>query len=467
MKLLKYTKIFMMNNGGFTMKNIDSNADEIRSLSKKYNLHSWSVQGALNPKVITKAEGIYYWDSDGNKYYDMSSQLVNLNIGFGNKKVIEAIKDQAEKMAFMGPSYAVDVRSRLAEEIISIAPDNMGKVFFTLAGADANENAIKMAKLYTGRNKIFSRYRSYHGSTYGAANLSGEPRRYTCEPGIPGFVKFFDPYLYRAGIEFKSEEEGGKYYVDKLREQIIYEGPGSVAAVVMETVTGSNGVIIPPTNYLKGVREICDEFGIVMICDEVMTGWGRTGEWFAVNNFDVKPDIITFAKGITCGYVPLGGDIVSQKIADYFDNNLLSCGLTYSAHPIGCAAGLATIEVYKENNLFENAKKMGKVLGRELETLKAKHPSVGDVRYIGLFSAIELIRDTQTKEAMVPYGKDPEKIMNKLVGMLMQKGFSTYSHENSILVAPPLIIKEEELKEAMALMDSVLSYADTLVKQKV
>jgi len=439
-------------------------ANEIRVKAKTYNLHSWSTQGGLNPTVVTKAEGIYYWDSDGKKYYDMSSQLVNLNIGFGNKKVIKAIQEQAEKMAYMGPSFAIDIRSELAEKIIEIAPDNMGKVFFTLGGSDANENALKMAKLFTGRTKIFSRYRSYHGSTYGAANLTGEPRRYTCEPGIPGFIKFFDPYLYRAGIEFKSEEEGSNYFVAKLREQIIYEGSSNVAAIVLETITGSNGIIIPPKGYLKGVRQICDDFGIVMICDEVMSGFGRTGEWFACNHFDVQPDIITFAKGITCGYVPLGGVLVSKKIANYFDDNFLSCGLTYSAHPISCAAGCATLDVYKEEKLFENAKKMGIVLGYELEALKSKHPCVGDVRYIGLFSAIELIKDTKTKEALVPYGQDPEKIMSKIVGKLKQAGFSTYSHENNILVAPPLIIKAHEIKEAMAIMDEVLDYVDTLVK---
>lgn len=439
-------------------------ANEIVDLSKKYNLHSWSIQGGLKPMVVSKADGIYFWDSNGKKYYDMSSQLVNLNIGYNNKKVIEAIKAQAEKLPYISPGFAIDVRSQLAEKIIEIAPDNMGKVFFTLAGADANENAIKIAKMYTDRSKIFSRYRSYHGSTYGAANLTGEPRRYTCEPGIPGFVKFFDPYLYRAGIEFKNEEEGSKYYVDKLREQIIYEGPSSVAAVVLETVTGSNGVIIPPKGYLQGVRKVCDEFGIVMICDEVMAGWGRTGEWFAVDNFDVKPDIITFAKGITCGYVPLGGDIVSKKIAAFFDDNFLSCGLTYSAHPISCAAGLATLEVYKEEHLIENSKKMGAVLGHELESIKVKHRSVGDVRYIGLFSAVELIKDAKTKEALVPYGKDPEKTMPRIIGMLKEKGFYTYSHENCILIAPPLIIKEHEIKEAISILDKVLDYVDTLVR---
>lgn len=438
--------------------------EEIKKYDKNYNLHSWSAQGALNPLVITKAEGIYFWDSDGKRYMDMSSQLVNLNIGHGNKKVIEAIKNQAEKLPFMGPGYAVDVRSELAKKVIEKAPDNMGKVFFTLGGAESNENAIKIAKLVTGRHKIFSRYRSYHGATFGAANLSGEPRRYTCEPGIPGFVKFFDPYIYREDIDFKSEEEASKFYVNKLNEQILYEGPESIAAIFMETITGSNGIIIPPKGYLQGVRTLCDKYGIVMVCDEVMAGWGRTGEWFACNNWNVQPDIITFAKGITCGYVPLGGVIVSKSIAGYFDENTLMCGLTYNAHPLACAAGCATLEVYEEENLIENAKNMGKVLGVELEKIKERHPSVGDARYIGLFSAIELVKDKNTREALVPYGKDPDKIMGKIIGMLKEQGFSTYSHENCIIIAPPLIIKEEEIKEAMIILDRVLDFADEYIK---
>jgi Adenosylmethionine-8-amino-7-oxononanoate aminotransferase len=438
--------------------------EEIKEYDKNYNLHSWSAQGALNPLVITKAEGIYFWDSDGKRYMDMSSQLVNLNIGHGNKKVIEAIKNQAEKLPFMGPGYAVDVRSELAKKVIEKSPDNMGKVFFTLGGAESNENAIKIAKLVTGRHKIFSRYRSYHGASFGAANLSGEPRRYTCEPGIPGFVKFFDPYIYREDIDFKSEEEASKFYINKLNEQILYEGPESIAAIFMETITGSNGIIIPPKGYLQGVRNLCDKYGIVMVCDEVMAGWGRTGEWFACNNWNVQPDIITFAKGITCGYVPLGGVIVSKPIAGYFDENTLMCGLTYNAHPLACAAGCATLEVYEEENLIENCKNMGKVLGAELEKIKEKHASIGDVRYIGLFSAVELVKDKNTREALVPYGKDPDKIMGKIIGMLKEQGFSTYSHENCIIIAPPLIIKEEEIKEAMIILDRVLDFADEYIK---
>lgn len=441
-----------------------TNPEEIKEASKAYNLHSWSIQGNLNPKVITKAEGIYFWDSDNKKYYDMSSQLVNLNIGYGNKAVIEAIKNQADKLAFMGPGYAIDVRSELAKMIIEIAPSNMGKVFFTLAGADANENAIKMAKMVTGRYKVLSRYRSYHGSSFGAGNLTGEPRRYPLEPGIPGFIKCFDPYMYRSPVPFPTEEEACNYYIGQLREQIIYEGREAIAAIVMESITGSNGILIPPKGYMKGVRQICDEFGIMMICDEVMTGWGRTGEWFGVNHFDVEPDMITFAKGVTCGYVPLGGVIVSKKIASYFEDHLLSCGLTYSAHPIGCAAGIATLNYYKESKLIEGAKEKGVLLGTLLENLKEKHTCIGDVRYIGLFSAIELVKDKNTKEPLVPYGMDQEKIMPKIIGMLSAKGFSTYAHENCILVAPPLIITKEELEEAMIIIDEVLSEVDKMIK---
>ena len=319
---------------------------------------------------------------------------------------------------------------------------------------------MKMPRMFTGKSKVFSRYRSYHGSSFGAGNLTGEPRRYALEPGIPGFVKFFDPYVYREAIEFESEEVATKYYLTKLREQILYEGPDSVAAIVMETVTGSNGVIIPPKGYLPGVRALCDEFNMLMICDEVMTGWGRTGKMFAFENFDVKPDIVTFAKGVTCGYVQLGGVAVSKEIADYFDDNLLSCGLTYSGHPLACAAGVACVNYYEEANILENVNKVGKVLGEKLEEFKEKYKCVGDVRYIGLFSAIEFVKDKKSKEPMVPYGKDPDGIMGKIIGMLKERKFMTYSHENMVLIAPPLIITEEQLVEELAKVDEVLKIID-------
>lgn len=439
------------------------NAEEVKETSLKYNLHSWSVQGKLNPAVVEKAEGIYYYTADGKKMADMSSQLVNLNVGYGNKDIIDAIKEQAEKLAYISPAYAIDCRSKLAEMVVKVAPKNMGKVFFTLGGADANENAIKIAKLVTGRYKIFSRYRAYHGSSFGAGNLTGEPRRYTLEPGIPGFVKFTDPYLYHAPFPFESEEQATEYYLGQLRDQIIYENPDAVAAIVMESVTGSNGIIIPPKGYLQGVRKICDEFGIMMVCDEVMAGWGRTGEYFACENWGIEPDMITFAKGVTCGYAPLGGVIVSKKIAEFFDTHKLDCGLTYSAHPLGCAAGVACLNFYEKEHIMDKVKERGKQLGALLEDIKAKHKSVGDVRYIGLFSCVELTKDKATHEPLVPFGKDPEGIMGKIVGMLKAKGFNTYSHEACILVCPPLIITEEELAENMAILDEVLTEVDKMV----
>lgn len=439
------------------------NGREIKEMQTAYNLQSWSKQRGINPIPIEKADGIYMWDYDGRRYSDMSSQLVNLNVGHNCRPIIEAIKEQAEKFCYLSPSFACESRARLAKMVIELMPDNMGKVFFTNGGADANENAVKMARMFTGRNKVFSRYRSYHGSTFGAGNLTGEPRRYPLEPGIPGFVKFFDPYIYREPIKFESEKAASDYYVAKLREQIIYENPDSVAAVVMETVTGSNGVIIPPEGYLQGVRKICDEFGIMMICDEVMAGWGRTGKMFAFENFGVKPDIVSFAKGVTCGYVQLGGVALSRDIAAYFDDHMLSCGLTYSAHPLACAAGVACLNFYKESNILENVNKVGKVLGEILEDLKAKHPCVGDVRYIGLFSSIELVKDKDTREPLVPYGKDPEGVMGKIIGALKAKGFVTYSHENMIFVSPPLIITEEQIREEMAKVDEVLTDADKMI----
>ena len=436
------------------------NGEEIRSTLKEYNLQSWSKQRNLNPISVEKADGIYFWDYDGNRYSDMSSQLVNMNLGFGNKAIGDAIKEQVDKYCFVGPSYGAESRAKLAKKIVELMPDNMGKVFFTNAGAESNENAVKIARMFTGKTKVFSRYRSYHGSSFGAGNLTGEPRRYQLEPGIPGFVKFFDPYIYREPIEFESEEAATKYYLAKLREQIIYEGPDSVAAIVLETITGSNGVIIPPRGYLPGVRALCDEFKILMICDEVMTGWGRTGKMFGFENFGVKPDIVTFAKGVTCGYVQLGGVVVSKKVAEYFDDNLLSCGLTYSGHPLACAAGVATVNYYEEKNILDNVNKVGKVLGEKLEEMKVKHPCVGDVRYIGLFSAVELVKDKNSKEPLVPYGKDPEGVMGKIIGELKTRKFMTYSHENMILVAPPLIITEEQLEEELAKLDEVLTIVD-------
>ena len=436
---------------------------EIKDTQKQYVLQSWSVQSKVDPIPIERGDNIYLYDYDGNRYADMSSLHVNMNLGYGNQEINNAIRTKLDRYAFISEAYADSDRAELAKLIVSLMPENMGKVFFTNAGADANENAIKIARMYTGRNKIFSRYRSYHGSTFGAGNLTGEPRRYPLEPGIPGFVKFMDPYLYRDNLPFETEEECTAFYLRKLEEQLNYENPDNVAAIVMETITGTNGIIIPPKEYLPSVRKLCDKYGILMICDEVMAGWCRTGKMFAFQNFDVEPDIVTFAKGVTCGYVQLGGVCVSKDIAAYFDDHLLSCGLTYNGHPLACAAGVACVNYYLEHDIPGHVTEVGKVLGQLLEELKASHPCVGDVRYIGLFSAVELVKDKQTREPLVPYGRDPEGIMGKVLGMLKAKRFMTFGHENMILVAPPLIITAEQLREELAKLDEVLTEVDKMI----
>lgn len=433
---------------------------EISEMQTKYVLQSWSKQGGLNPTSVERCEGIYIYDKDGKRYADMSSEQVNVNAGYGNKEMNEAIKAQLDQYAYIQGSFGAEPRAKLAKSIVDRLPDCFGKVFFTNGGADANENAIKIARMYTGRFKVMSQYRSYHGSTFGAGNLTGEPRHFALEPAIPGFIHFRGPYSYQEKIKFASEEEEGDYYVEKLREQVIFEGGDRIAAIILETVVGSNGIIIYPKNYLKGVRKICDEFGIMMICDEVMAGWYRTGKMFAYMNFDVVPDIITFAKGVNSGYIPLGGAIVKNEIAHFFDDKYLSCGLTYSGHPLACAAGVACQEFYLKNDIEGHVQKVGKHLGEVLESLKAKHKSIGDVRYIGLFAGVELVKDRATREPLVPWGQDPAGVMGAIVKELKSRGFVTYSHENVIIVAPPLIITEEQIDEELAKLDEVLSIVD-------
>lgn len=437
----------------------------IKEKSLTYNLHSWSAQGSLNPKVITKAEGIYFWDEEGNKYYDMSSQLVNSNLGHGNRAVIDAIKAQAEALPFIGPGFAVDVRSDAAEAIVTASGMEGAKVFFTNAGAESNENAIKIAKQYTGRWKIFSMYRCYHGSSAGAGMLTGEPRHFANEPGPAGFIKYDGPYAYRApaACHFETEDDVADFYLELLENQVKYEGPESIAAIFMESIVGSNGILIPPAKYVRGVRDLCSRYGILMVCDEVMAGWYRTGKCFAFQHFDIQPDLVTFAKGSTCGYVPLGGVIVSKPIAEYFNDHKMMCGLTYSAHPMGCAAAVATLAEYQRLNVEENVAAQGAVLGQLLEDLQTKHACVGEVRYIGLFSAFELVKNKETRQPLVAFNEDPEGLMNRIVGMLVSAGFWTYSHENMIIVAPPLIITETELRDAMAILDKVLDAVDELI----
>ncbi|MCQ2010434.1 aminotransferase class III-fold pyridoxal phosphate-dependent enzyme [Sporolactobacillus sp. STSJ-5] len=433
---------------------------QVKRDDQLYVLHSWSKQKDVHPKIIKKASGIFFWDDAGKKYYDMCSQLVYLNVGHNHPKLMEEFKHIGE-IPLSSPGFATASRAELARKIIEVAPKNMAKVFFANAGADSNDHAVKIARMVTGRYKIFSRYRSYHGATFGAGNLSGENRRFTVEPGLPGFIKFETPYLYRESIHFDSEEAAAAFYVDRLNSQILYEGPDSIAAIFMETIPGSNGVLIPPKGYMEGVRELCTKYGILMICDEVMAGFGRTGKMFAVEHFDIEPDIMTFAKGVTCGYSPLGGVIVSRAIADYFDDHVLMTGLTYSGHTVSTQIGCATLDIYKNEHLVEHAAAMGDVLAERLEQLKERFASVGDVRHIGLFAAVELVKDKQTKEPIIAYGmdygKDTVGLMKKFVGLLLEQGFYTYSHESSVMIAPPLIITEEQINKAMNLFESALA----------
>lgn len=432
---------------------------EIKESDARYVLHSWAKQKAVHSKIIAKGEGIYFWDDTGKKYYDMCSQLVYLNAGHNHPKLIEEFKHIGE-IPLAAPGFATRSKAEFAKAIIEVAPQNMAKVFFANGGADSNDHAIKIARMATGRYKIFSRYRSYHGATFGAGNLSGEGRRFYVEPGLPGFVKFETPYLYRPPVAFSTDAEATAYYLEQLHRQILYEGPDTIAAVFMETIPGSNGVLIPPHGYMEGVRALCDQYGILMICDEVMAGFGRTGKMFAVEHFAIEPDMITFAKGVTSGYCPLGGVIVSDKVAAYFDDHVLMTGLTYSGHTVSTQIGCRMMAIYQEEKLVDHAALMGKVLASRMERLRA-FESVGDVRAIGLFAAVELVKDKKTKEPIISYGmdygKDKVGLMAKFVSMLGEQGFYTYSHESSVMIAPPLVITESEINEAMAIFEHVLS----------
>ncbi|APB38143.1 aspartate aminotransferase family protein [Heyndrickxia coagulans] len=431
---------------------------QIQQDDRQYVMHSWAKQAYVRPTVITKAKGIFFWDERDHKCYDMCSQLVYLNVGHRHPKLLEAFKSVGE-IPLAAPAFATAPKSQLARKIVKAAPENMAKVFFTNGGADANDHAVKIARMTTGRYKIFSRYRSYHGATFGAGNLTGESRRFLVEPGIPGFVKFETPYLYRETLDFESEEAASAFYLNRLHSQILYEGPDQIAAVFLEPVPGSNGVLIPPKGYLEGVRELCSRYGILMICDEVMTGFGRTGKMFAVQHYPFEPDMITFAKGVTSGYSPLGGVILSRDVAEYFDEHIFLTGLTYSGHTVSAQIGCASMDIYQEENLLENARETGGVLAERLKQLK-KFRAVGDVRSIGLFAAVELVKDKETKEPLqaygMDYGKDPSGLMKKFVALLAEKGFYTYSHESSVIIALPLIITAEQVNEAMNLFETAL-----------
>jgi taurine--2-oxoglutarate transaminase len=435
---------------------------EIINLSREYVFFTWAVQSKVNPIPAVRSEGVYFWDADGKRYLDFSSQLMNVNIGHGNQKVIQAVQEQVAKMAYVYPGIANEPKARLAQLLAEITPGDLCKTLFTLGGAEANENALKFARLYTGRQKIVARYRSYHGATAGAMAVSGDPRRLPVEPLIPGVVHVMDPYCYRCPFGW-TLETCHRECITHVEQVVRLEGPENVAAIFLEGVTGTSGIIIPPDDYWPRVREICDKYSILLVDDEVMSGFGRTGEWFGVNHWDVAPDIMTMAKGLTSGYVPLGAVVVSRAIADYFSDRPLPMGLTYSGHPVSTAAGIAAIEVYREERLVENAKAMGVILKESLEELKARHPSVGDVRSIGLFAVIELVKDKETKEPLAPWNAKPHEmgVMAQVPGALRERGMYTFSKWNWIFVVPPLSINEAELREGLRILDEVLDITDT------
>jgi taurine---2-oxoglutarate transaminase len=436
-------------------------AKRIQELDAKHVLHSWSVQSQIAPLPVAGAEGRYFWDYDGNRYLDFASQLVNVNLGHQHPKVVAAIKEQADKLTTIGPPMAHEARSELARLIAEVTPGDLTMSFFTNGGAEANENAIKLARWYTGRHKIIARYRSYHGATAGAITATGDPRRWPAEPGVPGFVRMLDPYTYRcpAGHPDPCPVCTGAPHLEEILQ---YEGPQNVAAVMMETIVGTNGVIVPPDGYMQAIREVCDRHGILLILDEVMAGFGRSGKWFACEHWDVVPDILSVAKGINSGYVPLGAMVVNEKLADWVQDRFFAGGLTYSGHVLACAAAVASIEAFQEEGVVENSAAMGEVLGSELAKLAERHPSIGEVRGKGLFWGIELVRDRETREPLVPFNASGEDLapVTQIAKAAMDRGLYLMTHWNVILVVPPLTITREELDEGIGILDEVLSLSN-------
>ncbi len=431
---------------------------EIVDLTKKHTLFEWSAQSKVDPIPVARAKGIYFWTPEGKRFIDFNSQLMSVNIGHGDERVLQAINEQAATLCYANPFMATEARARLGQKLAEITPGDIDTFFFTNGGAEANENAIKLARFFTGRHKIIARYRSYHGATAGAISLTGDPRRWAAEPGIPGVVRVLDPYH---GIE--RGWESAESSLAMIEETIQLEGPQTIAAFILETVVGTNGILIPPDGYMQGVRKLCDKYGILMIADEVMAGFGRTGEWFAIDHWKVVPDLICMAKGLTSSYIALGAVGMRHHIAQYFQDKVFYGGLTYNSHPMGCATALATIRVYEEDNLIENARKMGAIMKTLGADLQKKHRSVGAVRSIGLFGIMELVRSQKTRQPMAPFNGTSEE-MGALGKFFREKGLYTIVRWNSFYTNPPLCINEEQLREAFAIIDKGLEITDQAVK---
>ena len=428
-----------------------------------YTLFSWSKQAGLNPIDADKAKGVYVYDKDGKKYLDFSSQLMNVNIGHGNQRITKAVCKQMEELSYVFPGMATNARAELGKKLAEITPKNLTKSFFTLGGAEAIENAIKIARMYTGRHKIITHYRSYHGATYGAISAGGDPRKFPIDSqGVPNMIHVENPYFYRCPWGTSSIEECGKMALSHLERVIKFENPDSIAAIIMEGESGSSGCIKYPPFYLKSIRDICDKYGILLIDDEVMSGFGRTGKMFAIEHHKINPDIMCVAKGLTSGYLPLGATIVSDKIAKHFDNNPLVIGLTYSAHAVACAAALENIKILEEENMIQNAELMGKYIEQKIEELKAKHPSIGDFRNTGLLGCIELVKNQKTKEPVTPWNASADKmeVTNRMAAKVRELGMFTFVRWNWIFIAPPLCITKEEIDEGIEIISQVISIAD-------
>jgi taurine---2-oxoglutarate transaminase len=432
--------------------------DEIVALSRKHTIFEWGPQSAADPIPVARAKGVYFWTPEGQRFLDFNSQLMCVNIGHGDERVIRAITEQAEVLAYANPFMATEPRARLGAKLAEIAPGDIDVFFFTNGGAEANENAIKLARMATGRHKILARYRSYHGATAGAITLTGDPRRWAAEPGLPGVVHVLDPY-HGIARGWDSAEES----LAMLEEVIQLEGAHTIAGFILETVTGTNGVLIPPDGYMQGVRELCTKHGILMIVDEVMAGFGRTGEWFAINHWNVVPDIITMAKGLTAAYVQLGAVGMRRGIADQFRDKVFYGGLTYNSHPVACAAALAAIQVYQDDKLLDNAKKMGRVMTELMADLARRHASVGAARSIGLFGLVELVRDRAKRVPLAPFNGTSEE-MAALGKFFRQEGLYTFVRWNTFFTNPPLCITEAELREAFAIIDHGLDITDKAVQ---
>ena len=431
----------------------------VYDLDREYVFHSWSAQASLKPMCIAGAEGSYFWDYDGNKYLDFSSQLVNTNIGHQHPKVVKAIQDQAAILATVAPQHANDKRGEAAQRIVELSGPNMAKVFFTNGGADAVENAIRMARLHTHKHKVLSFYRSYHGNTGAAIQATGDPRRWPNEYAAQ-HVHFFGPYLYRSEFWAKTQEEECERALQHLEHVIQFEGPNTIGAILLESVVGTAGILVPPPGYLEGVRALCDKYGIVWIADEVMAGFARTGEWFAFQNWTAQPDLITFAKGSNSGYIPVGGVVISGEIAATFDERVFPGGLTYSGHPIATASIVASIDAMKEEKIVENAKTIGeKVLGPGLKELAEKHPVIGDIRGMGVFWGMDLVTNRATREPIAPYG-GTSPAMTELVAESKKRGLMPFTNFNRLHVVPPCIVTEEEAKAGLAILDEVLTLTD-------